>query len=144
MDVEAQDDGIMGKIVVEDGAKNVQVGQTIAVLAEEGDDLSQAASHAGESQDASSSTASSSSSSTSSSSSSTPAKPSTSGDAGYSSPDSSASFPSTTSHSHVEAGWPILFPSVLRLLGENNVSAEDAKQKIKVRICVCAEIASPC
>ncbi|KAF7969217.1 hypothetical protein HWV62_27921 [Athelia sp. TMB] len=42
IDVEAQDDGIMAKIIAADGAKNVQVGSLIAVLAEEGDDLSTA------------------------------------------------------------------------------------------------------
>ncbi|KIY66646.1 single hybrid motif-containing protein [Cylindrobasidium torrendii FP15055 ss-10] len=40
IDVEAQDDGIMGKIVMADGSKNIAVGQTIAMLAEEGDDIS--------------------------------------------------------------------------------------------------------
>ncbi|EAU88195.1 pyruvate dehydrogenase X component [Coprinopsis cinerea okayama7 len=39
IDVEAQDDGIMGKILVPDGAKNVPVGKLIALLAEEGDDI---------------------------------------------------------------------------------------------------------
>lgn len=40
MDVEAQDDGVLFKILASDGAKQVQVGQRIAVLAEQGDDLS--------------------------------------------------------------------------------------------------------
>ncbi|KAF2709635.1 pyruvate dehydrogenase protein x component [Pleomassaria siparia CBS 279.74] len=40
MDVEAQDDGIVAKIIVQDGAKAVQVGARIAVTAEPGDDLS--------------------------------------------------------------------------------------------------------
>jgi len=40
IDVEAQDDGIMGKILVQDGQKNIPVGKAIAVLAEEGDDIS--------------------------------------------------------------------------------------------------------
>ncbi|KAK2064491.1 biotin-requiring enzyme [Colletotrichum caudatum] len=40
MDVEAQDDGVMFKILTGDGAKAVQVGTRIAVLAEPGDDLS--------------------------------------------------------------------------------------------------------
>ncbi|KAF9532044.1 dihydrolipoamide acetyltransferase [Crepidotus variabilis] len=39
IDVEAQDDGILAKIVVNDGEKGVKVGSVIAVLAEEGDDL---------------------------------------------------------------------------------------------------------
>ncbi|KAG6850415.1 hypothetical protein H0H93_013640 [Arthromyces matolae] len=40
IDVEAQDDGIMGKILLQDGAKNVPVGKVIALLAQEGDDIS--------------------------------------------------------------------------------------------------------
>lgn len=40
MDVEAQEDGIMMKIMQGDGAKGVQVGSRIAVLAEQGDDIS--------------------------------------------------------------------------------------------------------
>lgn len=40
MDVEAQDDGIVFKIMHGDGAKAVKVGDRIAVTAEEGDDIS--------------------------------------------------------------------------------------------------------
>ncbi|KAG6865613.1 hypothetical protein C0991_000900 [Blastosporella zonata] len=40
IDVEAQDDGIMGKILLSDGAKGIPVGKVIALLAEEGDDIS--------------------------------------------------------------------------------------------------------
>ncbi|KAG7529691.1 hypothetical protein FFLO_05497 [Filobasidium floriforme] len=40
IDVEAQDDGIMGKILSQAGSQKIPVGQIIAVLAEEGDDLS--------------------------------------------------------------------------------------------------------
>ena len=40
MDVEVQDDGVLAKIVVPGGSKNVKVGKTIAILAEHGDDLS--------------------------------------------------------------------------------------------------------
>ncbi|TKA72863.1 hypothetical protein B0A49_05065, partial [Cryomyces minteri] len=40
MDVEAQDDGIVAKIIQNDGAKGVKVGSRIGVLAESGDDLS--------------------------------------------------------------------------------------------------------
>ncbi|KAK2593138.1 pyridoxine biosynthesis protein [Conoideocrella luteorostrata] len=39
MDVEAQEDGIMMNIMAQDGAKAVQVGTRIAVLAEAGDDI---------------------------------------------------------------------------------------------------------
>ncbi|GAA5970508.1 hypothetical protein JCM11641_007331 [Rhodosporidiobolus odoratus] len=41
MDVEAQDEGIIGKIIVGDGSKSVQVGSTVAVIGEEGDDFSE-------------------------------------------------------------------------------------------------------
>ncbi|KAI9886692.1 MAG: substrate-specific activator of APC-dependent proteolysis [Watsoniomyces obsoletus] len=40
MDVEAQDDGVLAKIIQKDGAKSVKVGSRIAVLAEPDDDLS--------------------------------------------------------------------------------------------------------
>ncbi|KPI41765.1 Pyruvate dehydrogenase complex protein X component, mitochondrial [Cyphellophora attinorum] len=40
IDVEAQDDGVMAKIFAQDGEKGVKVGTRIAVLAEEGDDIS--------------------------------------------------------------------------------------------------------
>lgn len=40
MDVEAQDDGILMKIVKEEGSKAVQVGERIGVTAESGDDIS--------------------------------------------------------------------------------------------------------
>ncbi|KAF7359222.1 Peptide hydrolase [Mycena sanguinolenta] len=40
IDVEAQDDGVMGMIVVPEGSKNIVVGKVIALLAEEGDDIS--------------------------------------------------------------------------------------------------------
>lgn len=40
MDVEAPEDGVLAKILVGNGSKDVPVGKTIALLAEEGDDLS--------------------------------------------------------------------------------------------------------
>ncbi|KAF9069158.1 dihydrolipoamide acetyltransferase [Rhodocollybia butyracea] len=43
IDVEAQDDGIMAKIIAPDGAKNIKVGSPIAIVGEEGDDISGAA-----------------------------------------------------------------------------------------------------
>ncbi|GAA6031118.1 hypothetical protein JCM8097_004012 [Rhodosporidiobolus ruineniae] len=43
MDVEAQDEGVLGKIIVGDGSKAVQVGTTVAILGEEGDDFSESA-----------------------------------------------------------------------------------------------------
>ncbi|KXN89914.1 Dihydrolipoyllysine-residue acetyltransferase [Leucoagaricus sp. SymC.cos] len=43
IDVEAQDDGVLAKIIAPDGSKGVQVGSVIAIVGEEGDDLSGAA-----------------------------------------------------------------------------------------------------
>ncbi|KAF8496665.1 pyruvate dehydrogenase [Gautieria morchelliformis] len=43
IDVEAQDDGVLAKIIASDGAKNISVGSPIAIIAEQGDDLSGAA-----------------------------------------------------------------------------------------------------
>ncbi|KAF7311024.1 Acetyltransferase component of pyruvate dehydrogenase complex [Mycena chlorophos] len=43
IDVEAVEDGILAKIIAADGAKNIQVGAPIAIVGEEGDDLSGAA-----------------------------------------------------------------------------------------------------
>ncbi|KAK1927287.1 pyruvate dehydrogenase protein x component mitochondrial precursor [Papiliotrema laurentii] len=40
IDVEAQEDGVMGKIIAQAGSSKIPVGQVIAMLAEEGDDLS--------------------------------------------------------------------------------------------------------
>ncbi|KAF8807519.1 dihydrolipoamide acetyltransferase [Phlegmacium glaucopus] len=40
IDVEAQDDGILAKIVAHDGSKGIPVGAVIAIIGEEGDDLS--------------------------------------------------------------------------------------------------------
>lgn len=40
IEVEAQDDGVLGKILAPDGTKNLPIGKLIALLAEEGDDLS--------------------------------------------------------------------------------------------------------
>ncbi|KIK71122.1 hypothetical protein GYMLUDRAFT_33255 [Collybiopsis luxurians FD-317 M1] len=43
IDVEAQDDGVMAKIIAPDGTKNIKIGTPIAIVGEEGDDLSAAA-----------------------------------------------------------------------------------------------------
>ncbi|RPD81983.1 dihydrolipoamide acetyltransferase [Lentinus tigrinus ALCF2SS1-7] len=48
IDVEAQDDGVLAKILANDGAKNIAVGSTIAIVGEPGDDLSGAAALASE------------------------------------------------------------------------------------------------
>jgi len=70
VDVEAQDDGVMGKIILDEKETNIQVGKTIALLAEEGDDISNLEVPAEASSSPSSPTEASSSSDSSSSSSS--------------------------------------------------------------------------
>jgi len=121
IDVEAQDDGIMGKIIAPDGAKNIPVGKVIALLAEEGDDISnlevpkeeEAPPKAEEPQPSSSS----------------------------SSPPTQDRFASDTQppqsseqHSHTlpEHSRP-LFPSVHRLLLENNITNLDSIKGTGVR-----------
>lgn len=128
MDVEAQDDGVLAKIIVQAGEKGVQVGKMIAILAEEGDDLSKAESEVkpDDTPSSKSSSAESPSSSASSSSSSsgtpapqsqepsqhTPSAPKPSGSTGHGSGSSTSQ----------------MFPSVSRLLAENNISTEQASQ----------------
>jgi len=112
MEVEAQDDGVMGKIIVGDGEANVPVGKLIAILAEEGDDLSSLTIPS--ESDPSSSKSPESAKSTEPAQSSKQAKsskPST----------ESESAPSSKSHSHPTHSKPLL-PSVLFLLEQNRVS----------------------
>ncbi|KAH8834062.1 pyruvate dehydrogenase X component [Flagelloscypha sp. PMI_526] len=111
IDVEAQEDGILGKIVLQDGSKNVPVGKIIALLAEEGDDISnlsvpeESTKSSKPKEDATPSSSSSSSETNS-----TPTPQAT-----------------TASHSHATPTHSRpLFPSVLRLLQANGV--EDASQ----------------
>ncbi|KAH9934976.1 single hybrid motif-containing protein [Fomitopsis serialis] len=119
IDVEAQDDGIMGKILAPDGTKNIPVGKTIALLAEEGDDISNLEppkedTPAPPKQEASSSAP-------------TPPK---------SVPDKQDAQPSSPSpnHSTVHPKSPHpLFPSVLRLLQENGIENTDKIKGTGVR-----------
>lgn len=134
MDVEAQDDGIMAKIVVQAGEKNIGVGKLIAILAEEGDDLSKAESEisAQPSQKASSSDdqAASSSSSPSPSQDLSTRQESSSLASDTNPADPSAPTPPPSHSAHGTPDFP-MFPSVLRLLNENHISPSDAKNKIK-------------
>ncbi|CDU23874.1 related to pyruvate dehydrogenase complex protein X precursor, dihydrolipoamide acetyltransferase component [Sporisorium scitamineum] len=123
MDVEAQDDGVLAKIVVQDGSKDVDVGRTIAMLAEEGDDISNvqvpqddAAPSTSPAEDKSAQTSDKSAPepSTQTAASTGSAAPSTSG--------------ASSSNAHHHFKGP-LFPSVQRLIAENGI--EDAESKIK-------------
>ncbi|CCM05034.1 uncharacterized protein FIBRA_07236 [Fibroporia radiculosa] len=107
IDVEAQDDGILGKILVPNGAKGIRVGHTIALLAEEGDDISNLEPPA-------ESTPPPRQDSTPAASSSTP--PSSVPDKQQ--PQQSA--PPAQPSAHPQSSRP-LFPSVLRLLQENAI-----------------------
>ncbi|KAH9890603.1 hypothetical protein C8Q73DRAFT_667455 [Cubamyces lactineus] len=112
IDVEAQDDGVLGKIIAPDGTKNVPVGKTIALLAEEGDDISNLEVPAEEpapskSQESSPSRSASSATSASSS------QPSAAV--------AKQSPPSPPSESHVPQTSRPLFPSVLRLIQEHHL-----------------------
>ncbi|KAH7340585.1 single hybrid motif-containing protein [Rhizoctonia solani] len=120
MDVEAQDDGVLGKIMVGDGTKNVSVGTLIALLAEEGDDISNLQPPA-ESESEPSKSPKKEEQSTSASSAGTAPTSGTSPSA----PESAA--PSSPHHDFPKGP---LFPSVMRLLAQHHVSSKDAK-KIK-------------
>lgn len=129
MDVEAQDDGIMAKIVVQEGEKGVPVGKTIAMLAEEGDDISNVEVPAEDESKPAESSASSSSSSSSSPS--LEEKSAGEASARSQSPSSSSSGQEQVQSSgHAPKLSKPMLPSVTRLLLENHVSQADA-EKIK-------------
>ncbi|GAA6024784.1 hypothetical protein JCM10207_005585 [Rhodosporidiobolus poonsookiae] len=115
IDVEAQDDGVMGKILVENGTAGVQVGKLIAILAEEGDDLSAIDVPS----DADAAAFSSGPSPSESKSEAGPTSASSS-DAPTPSPATPSPKPSET-HAHPHHDKPLL-PSVLRLLAMNGIS----------------------
>ncbi|KAK4056104.1 pyridoxine biosynthesis protein [Microbotryomycetes sp. JL221] len=125
IDVEAQDDGVMGKILVKEGTQSVQVGQVIAMLAEEGDDLASIKAPTSESKPATTSASDKSSqqpkqeTSTSSSSSS---KPTT--DAPKPTDSAAHGSKPSASHKHPHHSKPLL-PSVMRLLVLNGIEDAD-------------------
>jgi len=106
MDVEAQDDGIMGKIIAPDGSKSVPVGKLIALLAEEGDDISNLEVPKEEAKEERSTSSSSETS--------PPSAPKS----------EPTAQPPAASHGPLKHSKP-LFPSVLRLLVENGISDAD-------------------
>lgn len=119
MDVEAPEDGVMAKIVVGNGEKNVQVGRIIAMLAEEGDDISnvEVPSQATSSEVVGQSDASSSSEGSAAEAKQpqrTPPAP------------ASSSHQPSQAHVSVEHGERI-FPSVARLLAEHHLKSSDVK-----------------
>ena len=105
MDVEAQDDGVLAKIILGDGNKNVPIGTPIAILGEQGDDISGADALANESESSQPQPQQSEQQTTSSESS------------------SSSNLATEVKDIHPSHSKPI-FPSVLRLLIENGI--EDA------------------
>lgn len=130
MDVEAQDDGVMAKIVVQAGEKNVSVGKMIAILAEEGDDLSKAESEVGpeaSNKEALSESLPSSSSASFQELSTRQVSSSLAAEISSASP-SASMLPNQSHHAKPD---PPMFPSVLRMLNERKMSPHDAKSKIK-------------
>lgn len=141
VDVEAQDDGIVGKILLDEKESSIQVGAVIAMLAEEGDDISNIqAPQSSEASSSSSSSASSTSASTSEESTSSSKQDSDKTDTQAfeenkasthvsSSPqtpsNTSSSSTSASSHSssdkHATHSMPLM-PSVMRLLAEHGIT----------------------
>lgn len=118
MDVEAQDDGIMMKIMTSDGSKAVQVGSRIAVIAEAGDDIKSLEIPADEQAKSQAKEEAPKESAAPAASDSKPAEQK-----------SSSSAPKTTSSGTYEHKYPLL-PSVGHLVKEKGLSAEDVS-KIK-------------
>ncbi|KAK7688998.1 hypothetical protein QCA50_007689 [Cerrena zonata] len=116
IDVEAQDDGILGKILAPDGTRGVPVGKTVALLAEEGDDISNLEIPV-ESEAPKQEVASTLQSSLS------PPPPVTS---------NSQSTPESRPHVTPSSSRP-LFPSVLRLLSENGIEKADGIKGTGIR-----------
>ncbi|KAL6403972.1 pyruvate dehydrogenase E2 component (dihydrolipoamide acetyltransferase) [Ilyonectria robusta] len=109
MDVEAQDDGVMVKIMTQDGSKAVQVGSRIAVIAEAGDDVNSVeipAAPVGAPKE-------------------TPAAPS----ASESKPTETKTAPKPVANGTYEHNYPLL-PSVGHLIKEKGISKDDVT-KIK-------------
>ncbi|OSD02017.1 single hybrid motif-containing protein [Trametes coccinea BRFM310] len=117
IDVEAQEDGIVGKILAPDGTKNVPVGKTIALLAEEGDDISNLEIPADEPAPSQSQPKSI-----------PPPAPSPSSSAQPSAAEAKQSPPAPPSESHVPKTSRPLFPSVLRLIQEHHIPAAEVEQ----------------
>ncbi|KAL0577359.1 pyridoxine biosynthesis protein [Marasmius crinis-equi] len=114
IDVEAQEDGIVGKILLPDGSKGVKVGKLIALLAEEGDDISNL--EVPKEED-SASAPSSSEASTSAAKSQSDTQPPQASE-----PSSSSTSTSAPTHNvHPTHSRP-LFPSVQRLLAEHGIA----------------------
>ncbi|WVW85436.1 hypothetical protein I302_107474 [Kwoniella bestiolae CBS 10118] len=127
IDVESQDDGVMGKIIAQDGSSKIPVGQIIAILAEEGDDLSSITvpedlSPPGQAQGEASASASGSGSETPKQEKEEPKKEEPKKE---DQPSSSATQQHETGHGHKEIkhSQPI-FPSVARLLQDSPLSSE--------------------
>ncbi|KAL9135377.1 MAG: hypothetical protein Q9175_003428 [Cornicularia normoerica] len=127
MDVEAQDDGIMAKIMQEAGSKGVKVGTQIAVLAATDDDLSTLTLPAEES----ALTSSPYEDIQSGIDASTSSKPQAAAPPSSKAEDSppikilKPPTPSTSSGKHQEQRYP-LYPSVTQLLHENSLSSSEA------------------
>lgn len=128
MDVETTEDGIMGKILVPEGTKEIQIGTLIAILAEEGDDLASLSADSFDSSVDSSPppSADAASSTPASSSASSPTPESSYQSNNPSLPQSSSSSSSTPAHSHGDFthSRPIA-PGVMRLLlNQSTLSVE--------------------
>ncbi|KAJ9476891.1 Pyruvate dehydrogenase complex protein X component, mitochondrial [Pseudozyma hubeiensis] len=124
MDVEAQDDGVLAKIFVQDGSKDVDVGKTIAMLAEEGDDISNVEAPKDDAAPSATSPTDDKSAQTSDKSEPAPSTQ-TSASTGSAAPSTPGA---SSSNAHHTFKGP-LFPSVQRLIAENGI--EDAESKIK-------------
>lgn len=112
IDVEAQDDGQMAKILVNDGAKDVSVGTLIAYLADSDDDLSKLVIPTGDSQILNDKTNQSSK------------------EVARSNTTNLTKRGTTTSENITDSSSTELLPSAAILCSQNNISIQEAKNKI--------------
>ncbi|KAH3683796.1 hypothetical protein WICPIJ_005238 [Wickerhamomyces pijperi] len=118
IDVEAQDDGKMFKIILQNGVKDIKVGEPIAVLADPNDDLATlAVPDLGSSAPAATPK--------------TPAAPTPKAAASTPAPAPTPAQPAAEGIYQAAAVNQTFFPSVAALLDANHISREDALSKIK-------------
>lgn len=128
--VDAIDDGVLAKIILPDGTKDIKVGTPIAFLAEDGDDLKNLEYPKLPDEEKPQATPSSEAAETAPPKTSLP-KESTESSGNSSTPaEKSAASASPSATSKAANPAQVFFPSVERLLAENKISREDALAKI--------------
>lgn len=128
--VDAIDDGILAKILLPDGTKDIKVGTPIAFLAEDGDDLKSLEYPKLPDEEKAQATPASKAAETAPPKASPPKEPTGSSENTSKPTEASSSSASSSATSKAANPAQVFFPSVERLLAENKISREDALEKI--------------